>query len=238
MANANVLPLRTSAPASAVPPPANLLMREIGALAYTRWMAAFGKAVPLSVAASRQPIIIIPGFMASDKTTARLRRSLAEAGFIVHGWGLGRNTGVDAALLDRLSAQLATLNLAEPAVLVGWSLGGLIAREFAKHQPHRVARVITLGSPFSGDMRANNAWRAYERIAGHPVDCPPIRCRLDEKPPVETIACWSARDGVVAPQSARGQRHERDRAHEINCSHMGFISHPVAIRTVAGLIAD
>ncbi|WP_336962201.1 esterase/lipase family protein [Sphingobium aquiterrae] len=235
MATASALPLR--APISSAPPPASLLARELGAFAYTRYMAAFGRAVPLPAAKRSAPVVVIPGFMASDSTTARMRRSLGQAGFAVHGWGLGRNLGVDARLLDRLDAQIDSLELEEPVTLIGWSLGGLIAREYAKRQPQRIARVITLGSPFSGDPRANNAWRTYERIAGHPVDCPPIDCVLGEKPPVETIACWSARDGVVAPLSARGRRHERDRAMELDCSHMAFVASPKAIRTVASLIA-
>ncbi|MDF0542575.1 alpha/beta fold hydrolase [Sphingobium sp. H39-3-25] len=236
MASAPALSIR--AQISAAPPPAALLAREIGAFAYTRYMAAFGRAVPLPLANRPTPVVVIPGFMASDKTTARMRRSLRQAGFPVHGWGLGRNQGVDATLLQRLDAHVDSLGLTEPAVVVGWSLGGLIAREYAKYRPGRVARVITLGSPFSGDPRANNAWRAYERIAGHPVDCPPINCDLGEKPPVETIACWSPRDGVVAPLSARGRRHERDRALELDCSHMAFVAAPGAIRTVASLIAN
>jgi pimeloyl-ACP methyl ester carboxylesterase len=234
MATAPALPLQGFTPAS--PPSATLLARELGAFAYMRYMAAFGRPVALPAVGKCPPVLVIPGFMASDKSTARLRRSLAEAGHDVHGWGLGRNLGVDAALLDRLDSRFDSLSLG-PAVLVGWSLGGLIAREYAKLRPERVARVITLGSPFSGNPRANNAWRAYERIAGYPVDRPPFPCALSEKPPVETIACWSARDGVVAPASARGRRHERDRALELDCSHMAFIAHPKAIRTVAGLIA-
>ena len=155
-----------------------------------------------------------------------------------HGWGLGRNRGVQADLLDRLEAHMDSLGLDQPAILIGWSLGGLIAREYAKHAPHRVAKVITLGSPFSGDMRANNAWRVYERVTGHPVDCPPVACNLAEKPPVPTLACWSLRDGVVSPQSARGHASERDRAHEFDCTHMAYVANPRAIRHIARLIAD
>jgi pimeloyl-ACP methyl ester carboxylesterase len=107
-------------------------------------------------------------------------------------------------------------------VLVGWSLGGVFAREVAKRHPDLIDKVVTLGSPFSGDPRANNAWRFYELIAGHKVDAPPIDVRPGEKPPVPTLALWSSRDGVVAPSCARGRDDESDRRVELDCSHMGF----------------
>ncbi len=94
---------------------------------------------------------------------------------------------------------------------MGWSLGGIFARELAKQRPELVRLVVTLGSPFSGDPRANNAWRIYELLNDHPVDRPPIASDLAEKPPVPTVAVWSPRDGIVAPVAARRQRHESDR---------------------------
>lgn len=215
-----------------------LLAGELRAFVHMRWAAAFGKAVALPVSGEGRPVLVLPGFMASDNTTARLRRSLAGAGFAVHGWGLGRNLGVSADMLDAIDRRVSTIGHDRPVTLIGWSLGGLIAREYAKRAPDRVNRVITMGSPFSGDPRANNAWRMYERIAGHPVDRPPVECRLSEKPTVPTIACWSARDGVVAPASARGQDGERDMALEFDCTHMAFIADPKAIRTIARLIVD
>jgi pimeloyl-ACP methyl ester carboxylesterase len=219
-------------------PSHTLLMRELGSFAYMRYMSAFGRAVPLKRAGDGRSVVVIPGFMASDKSTARLRRSLTAAGLDVHGWGLGRNRGVTADMLERLEERMAFLDSDASVTLVGWSLGGLIAREYAKYAPERVARVITLGSPFSGSLRANNAWRTYERIAGHSVDSPPVSVTLPEKPSAHTIACWSARDGVVAPASARGRSGERDRTIEFDCSHMAYTVHPRAIRAVADLILD
>ena len=79
-----------------------------------------------------------------------------------------------------------------------------------------------MGSPFSGDPRGNNVWRLYEWIAGHPVDDPPIKTDLAEKPPVPTLALWSRRDGIVSIRCARGLPRESDRQVELDCSHMGF----------------
>jgi pimeloyl-ACP methyl ester carboxylesterase len=221
----------------ALAPALPLFAREAMSFAYMRASAAFAPNVALDVDGNNRAVMVIPGFLASDQTTSRLRRSLEVAGFQSFGWGLGRNKGIKADIFDRLDQRLDELAIDAPLTLVGWSLGGLIAREYAKHAPHRVAKVVTLGSPFSGDLRANNAWRIYEFVAGHKVDAPPIEVSLAEKPPVPTCAFWSAKDGVVAPYSARGRRHESDERIELDCSHMAFVARPDAIRMIAKAIA-
>ena len=105
----------------------------------------------------------------------------------------------------------------------------LFRSELARTIPERVRAVATLGSPFSGDPRLNNVWRLYERVAGHPVDQPPIP-RIFDKPPVPTLAIWSRRDGIVAAEAARGKESERDEAVEIDSGHMGFSVSPRATR--------
>jgi pimeloyl-ACP methyl ester carboxylesterase len=135
---------------------------------------------------------------------------------------MGLNTGVQEDTLERIVERIERFGGGEKVVLVGWSLGGVYAREAAKLRPDLVSRVITLGSPFSGDRRSNNAWRLYERVAGHPVDQPPIDTVLEEKPEVPTLALWSRRDGIVAVAAARGADGERDEERELTCSHMGF----------------
>lgn len=218
------------------PPPLSLLAREVVGFASTRIRATFAPPVPLEVDGKGQHVFVIPGFLASDRTTSRLRRSLDGAGFRAHGWGLGRNGGVSADLFEQIDRQFDRRGIDRPATLVGWSLGGVIAREYAKRAPHRVARVITLGSPFSAHPRANNAWRVYEFVAGHKVDSPPVEAVLHEKPPVPTLAFWSARDGVVAPDAARGRNGETDQSTQLDCSHMAFIADPEAIRAIAQAI--
>ncbi len=215
-----------------------LLMREAGSFAAMRAKASFAAPVQTGVKGDGRAVMVLPGFLASDVATTRLRKSLNASGFQAHGWGLGRNAGIKADLFDRLDQRLDALDLDEQLTLIGWSLGGLVAREYAKHAPHRVRKVITLGTPFSGDMRANNAWRLYEWVAGHKVDMPPIAAIPYEKPPVETIALWSRRDGVVAPHSACGEPGETDVNKELYCSHMAFISDPAAIRTVCQVVLD
>jgi len=165
--------------------------------------------------------LVVPGFVAHDRTTEPLRRALADAGWRVHGWEMGLNLGVRADTVDRLRQRLDAIGHREPILLVGWSLGGLFARELARAVPERVLAVVTLGSPFSGDAKQNNVWRLYELIARHKVDDPPIP-RIADKPPVPHLALWSRRDGLIAPRAARGLDHERDKAVELQCHHMAF----------------
>jgi pimeloyl-ACP methyl ester carboxylesterase len=167
------------------------------------------------------PALVIPGFIANDRTTMELRRALAEAGFRVHPWRQGWNLGATPDLIDKLRHSLDLVGDELPVLLVGWSLGGVFARELARAVPERVRAVATLGAPFSGDPRLNNVWRLYERIAGHPVDQPPIP-RIFDKPPVPTLAIWSRRDGIVAAEAARGKPEERDKAVEVDSGHMAF----------------
>ena len=178
--------------------------------------------------------MVIPGFLATDRTTLGLQRALAAAGYRVAGWGLGLNKGVQKDTLDRLARQIEAFGGGRPILLVGWSLGGIYAREVAKLRPDLAAKVITLGSPFSGDPRANNVWRLYEWVAGHAVDDPPIKTDLEEKPPAPTLAIWSRRDGMVSVASARGAPGQSDRQVELDCSHMGFA---VSGRAFPGIIA-
>ena len=177
------------------------------------------------------PALVIPGWMASDRTTIALRRALAEAGWRVHGWELGWNWGAREDTVERLKRRLAEVGGDKPILLVGWSLGGVYARELARAAPEQVRAVVTLGSPFSGDPRQNNVWRLYEKVAGHSVLEPPIP-RITDKPPVAHLAIWSPRDGIVAPRAARGLEHERDEAVELKCTHMGFGVSPRTVREV------
>ena len=172
--------------------------------------------------AEGEKMMVIPGFLANDRTTLGLQRALARAGYRVTGWGLGLNKGVRADTLDRIVERIERFGAGRPVILVGWSLGGIYAREAAKLRPDLVAKVISMGSPFSGDRRSNNVWRLYEWVAGHPVDDPPIASVLEEKPPVPTLALWSRKDGIVAVCAARGEPGESDSQIELDCSHMGF----------------
>jgi pimeloyl-ACP methyl ester carboxylesterase len=185
-----------------------------------------------------RPVIVLPGLFTSDARTKMLRRVLTKAGYRTYGWGLGYNMPIRADIFERFGVQVNAVQQRESAavMLVGWSLGGLIARAYAAHAPHHIAGVITLGSPFSGNPRSNRAWKIYELVADHKVDAPPVAFDRSAKPPVPTAAIWSARDGIIAAESARGQPHERDQAIEIACGHLAMSCAPEALEAVLKLL--
>lgn len=169
-------------------------------------------------------VLVLPGFATNPLRMRYMARQLERAGHKAKRWGLGFNWGAREDTLVQLESRLDEVcaRYEQPVVLLGWSLGGLFARELAKRKPDCISKVITMGSPFSGSPRANNVWRAYQFIAGHRVDQPPIETDLASKPPVETVALWSPNDGAIHPRSAAGYPGERDRAIALRCTHMGF----------------
>ena len=215
-------------------PPTGLQLRELAwnSVRLIRHFAKRGPRGPLD----GEPVLVIPGFLCSDETTLALRKELAAAGFRVHGWKLGWNLGARADTLERIRRRVEGLGHGRPILVVGWSLGGIYAREFARHHPEHVKAVVTLGSPFSGDPRQNTVWKLYEYVAKHPVTNPPIP-RITAKPPVPHLAIWSRRDGLIAPRAARGLDDERDHEAELDCHHMAFGVSRKAARKVVNEIS-
>lgn len=192
----------------------------------------------LAIPASSNPqvVMMLPGFATHPARMRYLALQLEAAGHVTKRWGLGFNWGPNEENFAAIEARLLELHArhGRQVVMLGWSLGGLYARELAKRQPQAVAKVITMGSPFSGSPRANNVWRAYQFITGHSVDAPPIEAELSVKPPVETVALWSANDGIIAPRCAAGRAGERDKAIALRCTHIGFTYDPQAIEVLLG----
>lgn len=180
---------------------------------------------------SKEPVLVFPGILSSDRATSLLRRTLRARGYCAHASGLGLVTGVTPRIVAAAERRLFEVHAAEQrkVVLMGWSLGGLFARVLAQRHPELVRLVMTMGTPFSGDRRANNAWRLYEAINDHKVDAPPVPDDPSVKPPVPTVALWSPNDGVVAPASARGQAHETDAAIEVPFRHFALGANRAAI---------
>jgi pimeloyl-ACP methyl ester carboxylesterase len=181
-----------------------------------------------------QTVILFPGFGHGPSRMRYMAERLEEAGHTVKDWGQGRNWGVAEATLEGLEVRLHEVceQAGGPVALVGWSLGGLYARELAKLHPELITKVITMGSPFSGSRRSNNIWRLYSVITGESVDQPGIDTVASEKPDVETVAFWSPNDGAIGPRSAAGKPGERDRAIALRCTHSGFTYDPKAIIAV------
>lgn len=225
------------APSARLAPNWGMFALELAAAVHPRRFLSSPAAEQRDIGHGR-PVLVVPGFLASDMSTRPLRLGLRHAGFRAHGWKRGRNLGLtDSNIFEIIDARVRHIARGEPVSLVGWSLGGLIAREYAKRAPDSISRVVTLGSPIAGDPRQNNnVWRLYEWIAGHPVDAPPVPCTLDEKPPVDTVAIWSRKDGIVAAHSACAIGCA-DRSIEVECSHMGMVFEPAAIRAVVSALS-
>lgn len=177
--------------------------------------------------------------LSGDRSTALLRKTFDAAGYRSFSAGLGINATLRPERLAALEARLVQMveECGSPAVIVGWSLGGLYARVLAQRHPGLVQLVATLGTPFSGDRHANNAWRLYELLADHRVDAPPIPDDPSTKPTAYTLAFWSGSDGVIAEPSARGMDGERDEAIEFPFRHFEMGVSKRAVKLVVDTIS-
>jgi pimeloyl-ACP methyl ester carboxylesterase len=153
------------------------------------------------------PVVIFPG-LATDKTaTGPLKQFLDGLGYTAYDWGRGFNTGPRGdpdSWLDELADHVGALTGAhrERVSFVGWSLGGIYARELAKKRPERVRRVVTIGTPLSGALEHTNVGWVYRLVSGHrPQLDETLLRRLRTAPPVPTTAIYSRTDGVVAWQA-------------------------------------
>ncbi len=190
--------------------------------------------------ADGRPVLVLPGIMSGDHATSLLRRSLDAAGYRAHGSNFRLVTGVTPETLAKAQGRLAEVCETEnrKVTLVGQSLGGIYARVLAQRHPDLVSMVLTLGTPFSGDRRANNAWRLYEAINDHKVDAPSLPDDPSIKPPVHTVALWSPVDGVVAPPCARGNPDESDVAIEVPFKHFAMAAHRDSIAKVIEVLNE
>ena len=181
------------------------------------------------------PVIVFPGLGASELSTRPLRSYLGQLGYATHDWGQGRNRPRDG-LLDACRERVLDIarSHGSKVSLVGWSLGGVYARELAKQLPAQTRCVVTLGSPFSGHVRATNAARAYELYSGRPLRHDAQRAeRLKRAPSVPTTSIYSKSDGVVAWQCSLNDGAPHTENIEIHASHLGLGVNPLALYAVA-----
>jgi pimeloyl-ACP methyl ester carboxylesterase len=197
---------------------------------------------PKSPDAHTHHVIVYPGLAATDLSTQPLRAFLRDMGYHVHGWYQGRNRGPGRGVLTRLEEQLVAVqrDAGSKLSLIGWSLGGVYARELAKTHPALVQQVITLGTPFSQSPRATNAWRLYEMLSGETVPDSMMQMQLAEAPPVPTTSIYSKSDGVVSWQAsiqASSAKNKRIENIEVFASHFGIGANPAAWYAVADRLA-
>jgi pimeloyl-ACP methyl ester carboxylesterase len=186
------------------------------------------------------PVIVFPGLGAGDFSTAPLRGFLEAQNYNTYGWDLGFNFGPREGVLQKSVDRVMEIHEStkRKVSLIGWSLGGLYAREFAKALPKHVRSVITLGTPFAGDPKATNAWRFYEFASGHKLDDKEMLKHLKEAPPVPTTSIYSRSDGVVAWPLSHQKPSKIAENIEVIASHVGLGLNPIALYAVADRLAQ
>jgi hypothetical protein len=190
------------------------------------------------------PVIVYPGLGAGAMNTGQLRTFLKGCGFTVYDWEGGVNTGPVGRLHDWLPCleeRLRTVHREHgcKVSLVGWSLGGVYARELAKSCPECVRQVITLATPFHALGHGNHAGALFRLL--HPESShldPELQERVSRTPPVPTTSVYSKSDGIVSWRGCIEARTRHSENVEVSASHLGIVSHPQVLRIVANRLAQ
>jgi pimeloyl-ACP methyl ester carboxylesterase len=200
---------------------------------------------PLLLRAPRgdgHPVLALPGFLASDLSMAPMRRYLKELGYDTHAWNMGRNLGGVASRRGALRDLLQRIHESSgrKVSVIGWSLGGVYARDLALQEPDMVRSVITLGSPFTNDIRATNATRLYEALSGEGIDDnPEIQQAIAGDLPVPATSIYSRTDGIVNWHTCHLNSSETAENIEVYlASHVGLGVNPAALWAVADRLAQ
>ena len=189
------------------------------------------------------PVLVLPGFMAGDRSTKPMRSLLSDLGYDAHGWGLGRNVRIDVTREAEMNALLRRIydeSGGRTVSIVGWSLGGVFAREIAKAAPDLVRQVISLGSPISNDRNHSNARRLFEYLNGK--DPEPLKAgrygQLDEAPPVPTTSILTRTDGVVGWRGSVQKPGGQTENIVVHASHTGLGVNPCVMLAIADRLAQ
>lgn len=188
-----------------------------------------------------QPIVLLPGFGASDRHMKPLIRALDGLGFSAHGWAQGYNWGMRGKVKLALAERLQRLcdDHGQKVALLGWSLGGVFAREIARHQSEQVSMVFTLGSPINGHPNANNVAKLFNLINPGKKADGDLQAFQKRRvpPPVPCVAIHSKTDGIVAWQCAREVAAPNTENIEVRGSHFGLPCNTEVLRAVARRLA-
>ena len=200
---------------------------------------------PLLLRAPRgdgHPVLALPGFLASDLSMAPLRRYLKELGYDTYAWNMGRNLGGVASKRGALRDLLKQIHetTGRKVSIIGWSLGGIYARDLALQLPDMVRSVITLGSPFANDITATNATKLYEALSGEGInDYPEIREAIAGDLPVPATSIYSRTDGIVNWRTSLLRPSDTAENIEVYlASHVGLGVNPAALWAMADRLAQ
>ncbi|MEL6726990.1 MAG: alpha/beta hydrolase [Pseudomonadota bacterium] len=190
------------------------------------------------------PVLVLPGFMASDRSTRPMRRLFDDLGYKSYAWGLGRNVRFNEKREQEMSDLVERIyeENGEKLSIVGWSLGGVFARELAKMHPDIIRFVISLGSPITNSRRHAAPSRLFEAINGKETQ-PEAEGRyrdLEAAPPVPTTSILTKTDGIV---SWRGSVQCPSKGADtenivVPASHVGLGVNPLVMVAVADRLAQ
>jgi len=189
------------------------------------------------------PVLVLPGFLTTSRSTQPLRTFLADLGYKSHRWKLGYNTGYSSRRHDGMRDRVKelTLRYGQKVSLVGWSLGGVFARELAREMPDQVRQVISMGSPFRGHPSASHIQGVFEVFSEVRYrDLPPDLLRhMATPPPVPTTALYTRGDGIVAWQSTVEISTRRDVENiHVGGAHLGLGFNPRSLIAIADRLAQ
>jgi len=159
------------------------------------------------------PVLVLPGFTAGDGSTQILRRYLSQLGYSAHPWLQGVNLGLSGTRRRELMDRVAELHRrhGRKISIVGWSLGGIYARELAKRMSDQVRQVVTLGSPFAG---------------------------LRKAPSQPTTSIYTRTDGIVHWSSCVEEDAAHTENIEVPGSHCGLGFNPLVLYAIADRLAQ
>lgn len=190
------------------------------------------------------PVVLYPGLGSGPLGTSELRTYLRSCRFAVYDWERGINTGPDGSLaewLEPLAERVLALQEqhGKRVSLVGWSLGGIYAREIAKQVPRAVRQVVTLATPAHSLGRGNHAGTLYTLLGGDSSKLTPaLQARLAARPPVPTTSIYSRSDGLVSWRGCVEPPGTEVENVEVHASHLGMATHPEVLRAVADRLAQ
>lgn len=197
--------------------------------------------LPRRRASAPRTVLLLPGFGASPRSMVPMAAWLRRSGHTVHHWNQGRNTGQVQRLLDALRGPVQALarEAGGAVTLVGWSLGGYLARELARDHPGAVRQVVTLGSPVIGGPRFT-AVAPWYRANGHDLRAieAQVAARFDTPLQVPVSAIYSKRDGVVAWQACIDHWSPQVKHIEVAQTHLGMGLAPQVLDIVARELQD
>jgi thioesterase domain-containing protein len=191
------------------------------------------------------PVLVLPGFLAGAPSTQFLRQVLRRLGYRAYDWRLGYNLGVRPGMIQRLPARLDDIrsrNDGRTVSVIGWSAGGIFARELARARPDDVRSVITLGSPIRGNQRATHAWRMWRLLnrnsQARGVVTEAARIAREEPLRVPTTCIYSKSDGIVAWQCCLSRPAAETENVEVHSSHLGYGHNVETLRVIADRLAQ